>query len=138
VEEVSTGIFWKIAQVASLDAMMRVQPDMMALLKVQHGMAIFCIGAQSPEAAVHVRAFAPEAGVFEDPVTGSANGCIGAFIARHGLLPDVEDAIEYVAEQGIELGQPGRVYVRATVARGDTRVEVGGHAVTVLRGELLL
>jgi trans-2,3-dihydro-3-hydroxyanthranilate isomerase len=101
-------------------------------------MAIFCIGAQSPAAAVHVRAFAPEAGVFEDPVTGSANGCIGAFIARHGLLPDVEDAIEYVAEQGIELGQPGRVYVRATVASGDTRVEVGGHAVTVLRGELLL
>ena len=136
--EVSTGLFWKIAQVASLDAMMRVQPDMMALLKVPHGMAIFCLGAQSPDAQIHVRAFAPEAGVFEDPVTGSANGCIAAFIAKHGLLPATNGEIAYLAEQGLEMGQPGRVYARATGVPDDIRVHIGGHAVTVLRGELLL
>lgn len=136
--EVSTGLFWKIAQVASLDAMMRVQPDIMALLKVPHGMALFCLGAQSPDAQVHVRAFAPEAGVFEDPVTGSANGCIAAFIAKHGLLPGTNGEIAYVAEQGIEMGQPGRVFVRATGVPDDIRVHIGGYAVTVLRGELLL
>ena len=137
-EEVSTGIFWKIAQIASLEAMMRVQPDMMALLKVAHGIAIFCIGAQSPEASIHVRAFAPEAGVFEDPVTGSANGCIGAFVAKHGLMPPTGGAIAYVAEQGGELGQPGRVHVRVTGAADALSVDVGGHAVTVLRGDLIL
>jgi|CXWL01.1.fsa_nt_gi PhzF family phenazine biosynthesis protein len=136
--EVSTGIWWKIAQVASFEAMMRVQPDMMALLKVRHGIAIFCLGAQSPDARIHVRAFAPEAGVFEDPVTGSANGCIAAFIAKHGLLPETNGEIAYVAEQGIELGQPGRVYARVTGVPNDIQVHIGGHAVTVLRGELLL
>ena len=137
-EFVSTGIFWLIAQLASLDAMMRVEPDMMALMKVPQGLSIFCIGAQAPDADIHVRAFAPEAGVFEDPVTGSSNGCIGAFIARHGLLPTRGGDIRYVAEQGIEMGQPGRVHVWVSGVPDAPAVHVGGHAVTVLRGELLL
>lgn len=137
-EWVSTGIFWLIAQLASLDAMMRVQPDMMALMKVAQGLSIFCIGAQSPDAGIHVRAFAPEAGVFEDPVTGSSNGCTAAFIAKYALLPARDGEISYVSEQGIELGQPGRVYLRVTGVPDALAVHVGGHAVTVLRGELLL
>jgi PhzF family phenazine biosynthesis protein len=137
-ESVSTGIFWLLAQVASLDAMMRVRPDMTALMKIPHGVSIFCIGAQSPEADIHVRAFAPGAGVVEDPVTGSSNGCIAAFIAKHGLMPARDGAIRYVSEQGLEMGQPGRVHLRVTGVPEALSVHVGGHAVTVLRGELLL
>jgi len=137
-EEVSTGIFWLIAQVASLNAMLRAQPDMTALTKVPHGLSIFCLGAQAADADIHVRAFAPAAGVFEDPVTGSSNGCTAVFIAKHALLPARDGAIRYVAEQGLEMGQPGRVYVRVTGAADAPRAHIGGHAVTVLRGELLL
>lgn len=137
-EYVSTGIFWLIAQLSSLDAMLRVKPDMMALMRVPQGLSIFCIGAQSPDADIHVRAFAPDAGVFEDPVTGSSNGCTAAFIAKHGLLPATGNAISYVSEQGLEMGQPGRVHLRVTGVPDAPAVHVGGHAVTVLRGELLL
>lgn len=137
-EEVSTGIFWPVAQLVSPDAISRVEPNMAALYKWPFGLAIFCIGAQAKDAGIHVRAFAPAAGVPEDPVTGSANGCIGAFIAKHGLLPSRDGAITYVAEQGIEMGQPGRVYVRVTGGPSAPIVHVGGHAVTVLTGELLL
>jgi PhzF family phenazine biosynthesis protein len=137
-EWVSTGLFWLIAQVASLEAMRRVKPDVMALMKVPQGLSIFCMGAQSAEADIRVRAFAPDAGVFEDPVTGSSNGCIAAFIAKHGLLPPRDGEIRYVSEQGIELGQPGRVHLRVTGVPDALSVHVGGHAVTVLRGELLL
>jgi PhzF family phenazine biosynthesis protein len=137
-EWVSTGIFWLLAQIASLDAMMRVTPDMMAIIKIPHGLSIFCIGAQTHGADVHVRAFAPEAGVFEDPVTGSSNGCIAALIAKHGLLPAHDGEIRYVAEQGLEIGQPGRVHLRVTGVPGAPAVHVGGNAVTVLVGELLL
>ncbi len=137
-EWVSTGIFWLLAQVPSLDAMMRVRPDMMALLKIPHGISIFCIGAQTAGADIHVRSFAPEAGVFEDPVTGSSNGCIAALIAKHGLMPAHDGGIRYVAEQGLEMGQPGRVHVRVTGLPDALSVHIGGHAVTVLRGELLL
>ncbi|MBI5284788.1 MAG: PhzF family phenazine biosynthesis protein [Chloroflexi bacterium] len=137
-EQVSTGIFWLIAQVASLEAMMRVQPDMMALMKIPHGLSIFCIGAQSSDADIHVRAFAPDAGVFEDPVTGSSNGCTAAFIAKHALMPARGGEITYTSEQGLEMGQPGRVHLRVSGLPDALSVHVGGHAVTVLRGELLL
>lgn len=138
VEWVSTGIFWLIAQVASMDAMLRVKPDMMALIRIPQGLSIFCIGAQSAGSDIRVRAFAPDAGVFEDPVTGSSNGCIAAFIAKHNLMPARDGEIRYVSEQGIELGQPGRVHLRVTGVPDVLSVHVGGHAITVLRGELLL
>lgn len=137
-EEVSTGVFWLVAQVASLEAMLRVRPDATRLAAFPDGLAIFCIGATAPDADVHVRAFAVYAGILEDPVTGSANGCIGAFIARHGLRPARDGEVRYVAEQGLEMGQPGRVRVCARGAGESARVDVGGHAVTVLRGSLLL
>jgi PhzF family phenazine biosynthesis protein len=135
-EHVSTGIYWLIAQVASFDAMMRVQPDMQALR--DHDISIFCIGAKAQEASVHVRTFAPGGGVPEDPVTGSSNGCIAGFIKKHGLLPATSGEISYVAEQGSEMGQPGRVYARVSGPNDAMLVQIGGHAVTVLRGELLL
>jgi PhzF family phenazine biosynthesis protein len=135
-EHVSTGIFWLLAQVASFEAMLRVQPDMMKLADKE--ISIFCVGAASPEASIRVRTFAPGAGIFEDPVTGSSNGCIAALIAKHGLLPSRDGELTYISEQGTEMGQPGRVHLRVTGAPGAMSVQVGGHAVTVLRGELLL
>jgi PhzF family phenazine biosynthesis protein len=133
---VSTGIWWLIAQVASLETMLRVRPDMQALQK--HDISIFCIGGQTREASVHVRTFAPGGGVPEDPVTGSSNGCIAGVIKKHELLPEENGAIAYVAEQGIEMGQPGRVFASVSGPDDAMSVRIGGHAVTVLRGELLL
>jgi PhzF family phenazine biosynthesis protein len=135
-EYVSTGLLWHIAQVASFEAMLRVRPDFSALQT--RPISIFCIGAAAPEAAIRVRTFAPGSGVPEDPITGSSNGCIAALIAKYGLLPSKNGALAYVAEQGIEMGQPGRVYVRVTGLPDALSVQVGGNAVTVLRGELIL
>ncbi len=135
-EHISTGAFWLIAQVASFDAMLRVRPDMMKLADKE--ISIFCLGAASPEASIRVRTFAPVAGVIEDPVTGSSNGCIAALIAKYRLLPIRDGELTYIAEQGIEMGQPGRVHLRVTGAPDHMSVQVGGNAVTVLRGELLL
>ena len=137
-ERVSTGLFWLIAQVASPEAMMRVRPDISALSQIPFGLSIFCIGARSADADIHVRAFAPAAGVPEDPVTGSSNGCTAAFIARHGLMPARNGEIRYVAEQGIEIGQPGWVHLCVSGLPDAPSVHVGGQAVTVLRGQLTL
>lgn len=131
-EVVSTGLPWLIAQVASLEAMMRVRPDFAAM--GDNDVSLFCIGAQSPDAQVHVRTFVPGGGILEDPVTGSSNGCIAALIAKHALLPDAGGEIAYTAEQGAEVKQPGRIFVR--VGDAGRAVRVGGHAVTVLTGEL--
>jgi predicted PhzF superfamily epimerase YddE/YHI9 len=71
-------------------------------------------------------------------VTGSANGRIAALIAKHALLPAHDGAIAFVAEQGLEMRQPGRVHARISGMPDALSVEIGGNAVTVLRGDLLL
>jgi trans-2,3-dihydro-3-hydroxyanthranilate isomerase len=83
-----------------------------------------------------VRMFAPSFGVAEDPGTGSAAGPLACHLARHGLI-DWGQEIEI--EQGTEIQRPCRIVARADGGDGlIDRVEVGGSAVTVARGEFRL
>jgi trans-2,3-dihydro-3-hydroxyanthranilate isomerase len=82
------------------------------------------------------RVFAPGAGVDEDPATGSAAGPLAVHLARHGRIA-FGDEIEI--EQGAELDRPSRLYARVVgSAERVDRVEVGGSAVIVARGEFRL
>jgi len=57
-------------------------------------------------------------------------------MVRHGVAQTEERVL---IEQGIEARRPSRIFVRAGM-KGDrvTNVRVGGHAVEVLRGEVVL
>ena len=80
--------------------------------------------------------FAPASGVAEDPATGSAAGPLAVHLLRHGRIAS-GDEIEI--EQGAELRRPSRLYARATGTADEIeRVEVGGSAVVVARGEFRL
>jgi trans-2,3-dihydro-3-hydroxyanthranilate isomerase len=80
------------------------------------------------------RMFAPALGVGEDPATGSAAGPLAVHLFRHGRIASGE---EIEISQGVEIGRPSLLYAWA---EGDgeriERVEVGGSAVIVGRGEL--
>ena len=80
--------------------------------------------------------FAPNSGVDEDPATGSAAGPLAVHLARHGRIGFGD---EIRIEQGAEIGRPSVLYARVDGA-GDSveRVEVGGSAVVVARGEFRL
>ncbi len=72
----------------------------------------------------------------EDPATGSAAGCCAAWMVRHGVAAPGQPVL---VEQGIEARRPSRILVRAAAGgAGATDVRVGGHAVEVARGELVL
>ena len=80
------------------------------------------------------RMFAPNHGVDEDPATGSAAGPLAIHLARHGRIPFGE---QIEISQGAEINRPSTLY--ANVDGEDDRidrVEVGGSAVIVARGEL--
>ncbi len=82
------------------------------------------------------RMFAPAQGVNEDPATGSAAGPIACHLARHGLIA-FGDEIELT--QGVEIGRPSKLFATAEgSAESIERVEVGGSAVIVARGEFRL
>jgi trans-2,3-dihydro-3-hydroxyanthranilate isomerase len=82
------------------------------------------------------RMFAPGHGINEDPATGSAAGPLACHLLRHGLLKSGE---EIQIAQGAEMGRPSMLFARVTgTPQRFERVEVGGSAVTVARGEFRL
>jgi trans-2,3-dihydro-3-hydroxyanthranilate isomerase len=82
------------------------------------------------------RMFGPADGVPEDPATGSAAGPLAVHLLRHGRIASGE---EIEIEQGAELRRPSRLFARATGTAAELeRVEVGGSAVVVARGEFRL
>jgi trans-2,3-dihydro-3-hydroxyanthranilate isomerase len=82
------------------------------------------------------RMFAPAGGVPEDPATGSAAGPLCVHVVRHGLVSPGE---EIEITQGVEIDRPSKLYARVEgTPETIERVEVGGSAVIVARGEFSL
>ena len=107
-------------------AVARLAPDMTALRRLPVRGVIATSRASSAGADFVSRFFAPAAGVDEDPVTGSAHCFLAPFWSARLGRP------ELVGRQLSARG--GTVYTRV---EGE-RVKLGGHAVTVLVGELLV
>jgi trans-2,3-dihydro-3-hydroxyanthranilate isomerase len=82
------------------------------------------------------RMFAPGGGVAEDPATGSAAGPLAVHLARHGRIAFGE---EIEISQGAEIGRPSTLFARVEGAPDRIeRVQVGGSATVVARGEFRL
>jgi trans-2,3-dihydro-3-hydroxyanthranilate isomerase len=79
------------------------------------------------------RMFAPGEGIAEDPATGSAAGPLAVHLLRHGLI--ASDTLVEIS-QGAEIGRPSTLFARVSGSpERIERVEVGGKAVVVARGE---
>ena len=121
---------------ADEEAVARLEPDLAALARFQHeemtGIGgINCLAGEGDR--WKTRMFSPADGVPEDPATGSAAGPLACHLARHGLISFGE---EIEISQGAELNRPSTLYARAEGTRERLeRVEVGGSAVIVARGE---
>jgi len=111
------------------DEVAALRPDFTALEAFDVGVNCFA----PLDGRWKTRMFAPGSGVAEDPATGSAAGPLAIHLLRHGRIAS-GDEIEI--EQGAELLRPSRLYARAEgTAEAIERVEVGGSAVVVARGE---
>lgn len=134
---VDVGPVWIVAQLASADAVLQMQPDLARSAAFERrlratGVTVFGAHAGGEaEADIEVRSFAPSCGVGEDPVCGSGNGAVAVFQRVRGILPATQSS--YVAAQGQCIGRRGRVAISVA---GDGSVTVGGECVTVLEGVL--
>jgi PhzF family phenazine biosynthesis protein len=135
---IDVGPTWLVACMEDVESVRRLEPDMTALAKLSRdldvvGVNVFSVGS-AEGAAVHVRSFAPAAGIAEDPVCGSGNATVAAYLANTGMLGEVGES--YVASQGTEMGRDGEVFVR--VLDSGRHIEIGGRAVTVIDGHISL
>jgi trans-2,3-dihydro-3-hydroxyanthranilate isomerase len=88
--------------------------------------------------SAYSRMFAPEFGIVEDPATGGASGPLGCYLVRHRIVSGVK-AQRIVSLQGVAMRRPSRIHINITEQNGNiVDVKVGGTAVLVGRGELLL
>ncbi len=135
---IDVGAVWLVALVADEATLRGLHPDLSVIDHLSRelglsGVTVVAVSS-SRETPVVVRSFAPAAGVPEDPVCGSGNAAVGAFLADTGLLGRIGP--RYVASQGREVGRDGAVSVH--VGDEGAVVEIGGSAVTVIEGEIRL
>jgi trans-2,3-dihydro-3-hydroxyanthranilate isomerase len=134
IEVYDNGIRHLYVALDSEQAVAALRPDLTALARMKSVVGINCFAGSGSR--WKTRMFAPASGVAEDPATGSAAGPLAVHLARHGRT-GWGDEIEIT--QGVEIGRPSTLFARAD-GSGDTveRVEVGGSAVVVARGEFRL
>ncbi len=136
---VSTNAFLGVRR---LSALYEMRPDfelmkMVLRQKKLLGVCVFTTETVDRSSAFHCRFFAPNDGINEDPVTGSANGPLGVYMVEQGLVGKSDGVIEMTGEQGDVLGRPGRVRVEVNVEHGKPKsVAIIGNAVTVFEGTL--
>lgn len=134
VEVYDNGIRHVFVALGSPEAVAAVAPDLQALARLDVLDGFYCFAGRGGR--WKARMFAPGAGIPEDPATGSAAGPLAVHLARHGRIGFGD---EIRIEQGAEIGRPSTLHARADgSAERLERVEVGGSAVVVARGEFRL
>lgn len=140
VQEVSTGLPFIIAPLRTLHAVQNITVNterLAGLVKNTDAKAIlvFCPQTVSRSNDLHVRVSADYYGVPEDPATGSANGCLAGYLVKHRYFGKSE--IDVKVEQGIEIGRPSRLHLKARDTGAGIAVDVGGRVIPVAKGELV-
>ena len=81
--------------------------------------------------------FTEDAGIAEDPATGSATGPLAAYMLRHGLAPRIDGSC-IRSEQGVKMGRRSLLYALVHLDGDAVRIEVGGSVVPVAEATLTL
>lgn len=144
VQIVSTGHSKVLVGIDSRDTLNSLTPDLARLSELSgrigcNGYFVFALTGDASDILAHGRMFAPAIGIPEDPVTGNANGPLGAYLVMHSLATAEGGTLTFSARQGEALGRPGVVEV-IVEAEGTAPklVRVAGRAVIVFQSELEL
>jgi trans-2,3-dihydro-3-hydroxyanthranilate isomerase len=140
VQDVSTGIFFIIVPLKTLDAVKRAKIDKdkyFKLIKDRQAKAIlvFCPETYSKKNDLNVRVFVDCYGIPEDPATGSGNGCLAGYLVKNRYFG--KGQIDIRTEQGYEIERPSLLYLRAENNEGQIDISVGGKVVMVAKGKLV-
>lgn len=142
IQIVSTGHSKVIIGIKTRNKLNSLVPNMLALTQMSkvincNGYFVFTMDSEESEILTHGRMFAPAIGVNEDPVTGNANGPLGAYLVKHGLVEHNGSIYSFKAEQGYAIGRSGIVEVTVKLNNGKPeQVKIAGKAVIVFKTEI--
>ncbi len=131
---IDVGVVWLVADLGECATVASLNPKLdqvQTLSGETQAAGITVFGrARNDAARLHVRSFAPILGVGEDPVCGSGNASVAAYLVHTGHIREIGS--DYLARQGMAVGRAGEVTVRIV----GNEIRIGGNAVTCVDGRL--
>ena len=140
IQEVSTGLPVVIVPLKTLDAVKKARINRDRYFEFikdieAKTILIFCPETYNIAHDLNVRFFADHYGIPEDPATGSANGCLAAYLVKHRYFGT--HRINLQVEQGYEIGRPSLLFLKAEEIKPELAVYVGGKVEMIAKGELV-
>lgn len=142
IQEVSTGLPTLIIPLKSLDAVRRARVNREKYFELANrieskNFMVFAPETYHSQNDINARVFVHYFGIPEDPATGSSNGCLAGYLARHRFWG--EPVFSARVEQGYEIDRPSILHLKGDDRAGkEVLVKVGGECVLTARGELIL
>jgi len=139
VEIASTGHSKVMIGIPAREKLNRLSPNLAELKRISslikcNGYFVFTFDSDDPDILTHGRMFAPAIGIDEDPVTGNANGPLGAYLVKNNLAKFKGNRFSFTAKQGEAIGRPGTMEVFVDVqANVPTQVAILGDAIPVFK-----
>ncbi|MGD8539459.1 MAG: PhzF family phenazine biosynthesis protein [Candidatus Aminicenantes bacterium] len=141
IREVSYGTFCFIVPLKTLDAVKRAQVNLGQFYEYitqtqAKTILVFTKDTLHDGNDLHVRFFGHYLGVPEDPATGSANGCLAAYLVKYKYIGS--NTIDIRIEQGYELDRPSLLLLKATEESGKINVNIGGKVFMIAKGKIFM
>lgn len=141
----STGHSKVMIGIKSEGVLHNLEPNLDELIKISklircNGYYVFTL-SPGAEILAHGRMFSPAIGVKEDPVTGNANGPLGAYMVHYGICKELqgENEFDFTIMQGEAIGRAGSMKVHVDIEDGVPKlVQLTGEAVIVFETEIEL
>ncbi len=144
VRIVSTGHSKVMIGIKDYKQLHNLRPDMKELNKLSdiincNGYFVFTFDSKEKDILLKGRMFAPAIGIEEDPVTGNANGPVGAYIVKYNLVKIENDNLKFSAKQGMSIDREGTINVNVHIENSEpVKVQVSGTATVVFKTEIEL
>lgn len=140
----STGHSKVMVPLYSNELLHGLQPDLQKLTEISrkigcNGYYAFTLNPQE-KILVHGRMFAPAIGIAEDPVTGNANGPLGAYLVHYNILQNEDEpCFDFDILQGEAIKRDGTMHVHVEKEHGEPKlVQITGDAVIAFSAEIAI
>ena len=144
IEKAFTGLWHLIVPMKNRISIDQAKPHYRELEELNRRLGVttthlFTLDSGRRGITSYTRDFAPAAGVDEDPVTGTANGALGAYLVKNRLIALSSPELKMTIEQGNRFGRRGILSIQISHRDADiSGIWVGGKAITLLEGVIVL
>lgn len=144
IQIVSTGHSKVMIGIKNIETLHSLEPNYDELSKLSsiincNGYYVFTVDPEDGEILIHGRMFAPAVGINEDPVTGNANGPLGAYLVHYNLVNNDNSSFKFKAKQGEAINRAGVIEIEVKIEdKEPVEVKISGNAVVIFKSEFIL